>query len=342
MRSLIVFIFAPLLVGCSSEPASGTAGRAQSKSPSLADLWTGKAAWVQDQSNIGWDFNMHFISILKPARELHAYYITSYLPPDKIWRMTVGRARSRDGLQWTNEGMVLDVGDLTNRSARAWDDRMTSFPGALKDGDVWYLVYEGAGHDFAAAPGDIGLATSSDGIHFQKHPNNPILRHNTNDWERINIGTPSLYEENGIWYLFYHGFDGRVCQIGVASGTSLTNLTRSAANPIVPTSDRISAWDTGTTGKRSSIMKEGGFYYMAFEGSTSQPYVQAKWSSGLARSTNLLTGWTKCPGNPVIPQTTSSFGYDGPELLRLNATWYLYTRSANTNTTTRFRLEVHN
>jgi hypothetical protein len=165
------------------------------------------------------------------------------------------------------------------------------------------------------------------------------LRHNTNDWERVNIGTPSLYKENGVWYLFYHGFDGNVCQIGVASGPSLTKLTKSPANPILPVAAGTSAWDTGTIGKRSSIVKEGKYYYLAFEGSTPQPYKNAKWSSGLARSTKLTSGWVKFPGNPIIPQTSGGMGNDGPELLRLNDAWYLYVRTAG-NKTQRFRLET--
>ena len=173
-----------------------------------------------------------------------------------------------------------------------------------------------------------------------KHPNNPILRHNPDGWERTNIGTPSLYKEKGVWYLFYHGYDGNVCQIGVASGTSLTNLTKSAANPILPVTPGNTAWDTGTIGHRSRIVKEGNYYYLAFEGSTLPPFEQSKWSSGLARSTNLTSAWTKFTSNPMIPQTPGGMGYDGPELLRLGGAWYLYVRMPGGNITGRFRLET--
>jgi len=91
-----------------------------------------------------------------------------------------------------------------------------------------------------------------------------------------------------FWYLFYHGFDGSKVRIGVASGTTLTNLAKYAGNPIL-TPD-VGAWDSGTVGRRSSIVKEGGDYYFAYEGSTDYPFNTAKWSSGLARSTDLLTG----------------------------------------------------
>ena len=310
--------------------------------PTLTDFWNGKAAWVKDAGKIGSSFGFHYVSILPGDHNLWAYYIHNYTAADGKFKMTIGCARGTDGINWTNDGMVLDVSrevTATNGASPAWDDRLTSFPGAWKEGKTWYLVYEGAGENIAFSPGDIGLATSSDGRDFVKHPNNPILRHNPDGWERVNIGTPSLYREKGIWYLFYHGYDGNVCQIGVASGTSLTNLTKSVSHPILPVTPGTAAWDTGTTGKRSSIVKEGPYYYFAFEGSTAQPFAQSKWSSSLARSTNLTSGWTKFPGNQIIPQTPGGMGYDGPELLRLGGAWYLYVRTPAGNETERFRLE---
>ncbi len=306
--------------------------------PTLTDFWNGKALWVKDADKIGTNFGFHFISVLRGGTDIQAYYIHNYPATDGRIKMAIGRARGRDGLHWTDDGMVLDVGHPTNGITRGWDDRITSFPGIWRDGNTWYLVYEGAAEDIPFSPGDIGLATSRDGTHFVKYSNNPILRHNPTGWERVNIGTPSLFKENGVWYLFYHGYDGNVCQIGVASGVNLTNLTKSTANPILPVTPNAAAWDSGTTGHRSGIVKEGAYYYFAFEGSTPQPYASAKWSSGLARSTNLLSNWTKFPGNPIITQTPGGMGYDGPELVRIGADWYLYTRQPNNNGTGRFRL----
>jgi hypothetical protein len=309
--------------------------------PTLTDLWNGNAMWVKDAENIGRDFGFHFISIHHDTRDLQAYFIYNYKTADGKLKSAIGLARSNDGVTWSNDGMVLDVNCTTNEwamNAVSWDNRLASFPGIWKDNGVWYLVYEGAAENIAFSPGDIGLATSTDGTNFVKYPNNPILRHETNGWERVNIGTPSLYKEHGVWYLFYHGFDSQVCQIGVASGTSLTNLTKSTTNPILPTPVQTNAWDVGTIGKRSCIVKEGQFYYFAFEGSTHQPYELAKWSSGIARSTNLTSGWTKSLRNPVIPQTSGGFGYDGPELLHLGGTWCLYIRPPNSNSCERFRL----
>jgi predicted RNA binding protein YcfA (HicA-like mRNA interferase family) len=332
--------FAPSLAAADQPPSTSVGSK-----PTLTDLWNGNAAWTPDTDKIGAAFGFHFISILPDNGNLYAYYIQNRTAPDGKLNITVGRAHGTDGVNWTDDGTVLDVGPArpsTNPIPPSWDDRLASFPAIWKDGDTWYLVYEGASEDPKTSPGDIGLATSTDGKTFVKHRHNPILRHNPGGWERANIGTPSLYKEAGTWYLFYHGYDGNVCQIGVATGTSLTDLTKSPANPILPVTPGASAWDTGTTGHRSRIVKEGIYYYCAFEGSTLPPFENAKWSSGLARTTNLTGPWTKFPGNPMIPQTAIGMNYDGPELLRLNETWYLYIRHVDPdhgNATMRFRLE---
>ncbi|MBI1748340.1 MAG: hypothetical protein HYR55_17425 [Acidobacteria bacterium] len=202
-----------------------------------------------------------------------------------------------------------------------FDNRLASFPGIWKDGDTFYLVYEGAGED-RQWPGDIGLATSTDGLHFAKHPNNPILRHE-GGWESANIGTPSLWKEGDTWYLFYHGFDGRRVQIGVATGVDLAALNKYPGNPIVPAGP-FGNWDEGTVGKRS-LLQQDGVYYMIFEGSTRPPYDRARWSSGVARSPDLFN-WEKFSGNPLIPQTSSGFGYDGPEFVTIGGTVWTYFR----------------
>jgi predicted GH43/DUF377 family glycosyl hydrolase len=305
------------------------------KAPTLTDLWDGKAAWVPDAEKIGASFDFHFPSIVPQPDGLSGFYIHNYTPADGRFKMSIGRARGSDGLHWTDEGKVIDVG-----APGSWDDRIASFAGAWKDGDTWYLVYEGAGENVAASPGDIGLATSKDGKTWVKDPDNPILRHETTGWERTNIGTPSLFKEGDTWHLFYHGYDGNVCQIGVASGPDLKKLNKSSANPILPVTPGATAWDTGTTGHRSTIVKEGKYYYFAFEGSTPPPFQFSKWSSGLARTTALTGAWEKCPRNPLIAQTPGGMGFDGPELVRIGETWFLYVRTPASNTTQRFKLEA--
>ena len=154
-------------------------------------------------------------------------------------------------------------------------------------------------------------------------------------WEKQNIGTPSLYHADGQFYLFYHGFGKSAnggpddCQVGLATGTDLTKLKRVGNGPIIRTSKK--GWDSGTVGKRS-ILKQGEYYYMAFEGSTDQPYDKAKWSTGLARLKSLTGPWEKFAQNPVLPATEKGFGYDGPEFIAIDERLYIYFREPKGDT----------
>lgn len=216
-----------------------------------------------------------------------------------------------------------------------WDGYCASFPGIFKDNGQYFLVYEGSNPAIGSA-GDIGLAMSADGLKFHRHEQNPILTHNTSGWEEANIGTPTVFKEGSVWYLLYHGFDWTDCQNGIASGTDILNLTKYASNPTIPTVN--GTFESGTTGRRSTLWKSPstGLYYMAYECSTEQPYPTAQWSTCIARSQNKYS-WEKYASNPIIP-ISNGFGNDGPELIVINGTTYLYVRSA-TGGMDRYRLQ---
>jgi len=273
---LILLLLALGCSSCSNRDIKASCKNAE-KSP-LSYFWDGNGEFVVDTANhyMGMDFGMHFISTVWDNGTLYTYYIVN--KPDG--KFAVGLATSIDGITFTDQGIVVDVG-----AAGQWDDERASFPGICKEGNIWYMVYEGS-------PG---------------------------------------------------GFDLDDCQIGVATGENLLNLAHhSTTVPVIPTSD--DDWDCGTTGKRSSfIVKEGNYYYMAYEGSTDQPYNTARWATGLARSTNLLT-WTQCSRNPVISQTVSGMSFDGPDIVKTpDNTLHIYYRSPNPknlNTTSRATLMI--
>jgi len=122
-------------------------------------------------------------------------------------------------------------------------------------------------------------------------------------------------------------------QVGLATLQPGGGLVKHPANPILKTAP--TGWDSGTVGRRSRILKEGAFYYMAYEGSTDAPFDKAQWSTGLARSVDLVA-WEKAPANPVIP-VKNGFGNDGPELVAWNGQLILYVRG-DANGTDRYVL----
>ncbi len=274
----------------------------QCRSQTLADFWNGRATFVCDNQIYGTK-GMHFISVVQHEGE---YYVYGILPSPT--GLGIGLWRSKEMTNFVFDRTILAP------SVAPWMKRMASFPGAFKDGNKWYLTFEGAGE----SPGDIGLATSTNGTDFTVETA-PLLVHQTSGWERQNIGTPWLTKIDGQFILYYHGFGERAnspsddCQVGAATGTNIHALQRVAGNPLIRTQN--DQWDTGTIGKRD-IISEGGFYYMVVEISGEQPYATTRWSTGIWRAKNILGPWEHCPRNPVLPVTDSGMGYDGPTWVR--------------------------
>ena len=227
------------------------------------------------------------------------------------------------------------LGEIVVGAGRApfHDTRLASFPGVWKEGEDWTMVYEAADAE-GDWSGDISLASSDDGWIWTKDEDNPILQNSSEGWDSVRIGRPSLWFEDGTWTLLYEGYDGEDVQIGIAQGPSLKELEREASNPVLQTAP--GAWDSGSVGARD-LRKEGAWYYMAYEGSTDGPFDTASWSTGLARSTDLV-GWERYEDNPLLPETGEGFGYDGPELIETpDGALHLYYRDEG-NTTKRATL----
>lgn len=299
----------------------------------LADVFNNTARFATDTKYTGFgsSFGMHFIADVRDtsAATNYVYYINGYVQGG-VTKYRTNLATTQDGINFYDSGPVLSP-SLPN------DSRIASFASVYKDGATWYMAYEAASID-SSNLGNIMLATSSNGVNWTKYAT-PILT-KSRSWESANIGTPTLIKYNGIWYLFYHGFNYTDLNVGVATGTSLTSLTRAnGGNPILTNG---SGWDSGTIGKRA-ITRQNNVWYMVYEGSTDQvggSFENSRWSTGLARSTNLIN-WEKYSGNPVLPQTSGGFGNDGPEFLQpanSSQLFVYYRRPINTSITDRAKI----
>src|SRR5207249_4043528 len=77
--------------------------------PSLEDFWSGKDTWISDAGGLGHSFGFHALSIIRGNDALWAYYIHNYRVGGRN-KSATGRASSLDGVTWTDDGIVVDVG----------------------------------------------------------------------------------------------------------------------------------------------------------------------------------------------------------------------------------------
>ncbi len=294
----------------------------------LDGLFTGDTVETMQMKDMGKDFKMHFPDMIYNNGEYWAYYITYKTETGKGG---VGLATSVDGKNWTDRGCVL-------QPSEDYDCNGAYFAGVWLDDDgTFYLAYECKGGEETeyGTLENVALATSSDGINWDKE--GVILYKNPEiEWQLANVGTPDLYKKDGVWYLFFHGFDYTDCQIGVAYGEDLHNLTV-VPDPIIRTEDETPY--SGTVGRRDVIFVDG-YYYMVYEVSTDQAeeggYNKSYWTHMFARSRDLIN-WETIEA-PIITQTNSDgsakpgMGYDGPCWMIIGRHIYVYVRISNRTT----------
>jgi beta-fructofuranosidase len=116
-----------------------------------------------------WDF-----WLAQDGPDYHVFYLQaprSLRDPElRHWNASIGHAVSQDLRTWQVLPDVLRPGPPGD-----WDDYTTWTGSVLRHEALWYLFYTGTNQVEKGLVQRIGLATSSDLIHWDRHPENPIL-----------------------------------------------------------------------------------------------------------------------------------------------------------------------
>ena len=110
---------------------------------------------------------------------------------------SIAYATSADGIQWTKyEGNPV----LSQKGAY--------YPAVLNIEDtymMWYSLPNTADDKHVA----IFLATSTDGIQWTPHPDNPVLlRGQAGDWDSESVLEPSVYFDGRVFHMWFTGSAG--------------------------------------------------------------------------------------------------------------------------------------
>jgi len=142
--------------------------------------------WIESPSVI-WD-------------EEDGLYKMWYTGVDRNWKIRIGYAFSPDGINWTKykNNPVLDLG-----KEDSWEDLWVAVCSVNKRGNLYEMWYCGVSKtdmsDGIVNSPKIGLAISFDGLHWEKHPGNPIL---SNAW------APTVVLYNGEYKMWYESTTG--------------------------------------------------------------------------------------------------------------------------------------
>ncbi len=203
--------------------------------------WTkyGSATPVFGPDSTGWD--SHFLDtpdILYDGQfKLYYFGDSDNDPPGGA----IGLAVSSDGVSWSRVGTspVLSPG-----ADGDWDGLFLESPTVLYDpsSGLYFMYFSGADTTWRVR---IGGATSPDGIHWTKMPENPVLTPGgASDWDGFAVATPTVLKRDTLFEMWYCGAsvedilaDGDIDTLWIGYATSNDGVvwTKHPENPLIGT-----------------------------------------------------------------------------------------------------------
>ncbi len=184
--------------------------------------------WVLYGSSEKWDAGgpNRVASILFIDGIYHMWYAGTNngdLTVNPYWR--IGYATSTDGLSWTKQNNGNPVIEPTEQ----WELKNVSFPTVIYENGQYKMWY-GAGS--ADPPTQIVYAYSTDGINWIKPPSeNPVITRTAFAWDSSALTVSSAMNDNGVYKIWYSGFDGRWA-IGLATSPAIPVVATPTPTPI--------------------------------------------------------------------------------------------------------------
>lgn len=215
--------------------------------------------------------------ILKEDSIYHMWYTGFREGPGQPMRC--GYATSSDGLTWSRfeNNPVIDSG---------WIEDMM----VLKHEDAYYMFAEGT-DDVAH------MLTSTDRINWKEHGPLDIRQVNGDPLSPGPYGTPTVWIEDGVWYLFYERNDQGIWLARSNDRKVWTNIQDEPVISMGPeTYDQYGV-------AVNQIVKYKGKYYAYYHATEFEDWHE--WTSCVAISDDLVH-WTKYELNPIMRDNKSS------------------------------------
>jgi predicted GH43/DUF377 family glycosyl hydrolase len=252
-------------------------------------VFNGNSSLLADPLRLDWAFRPAVI--FDPSKNAYQSWFSSLTPWAGSYEFAFSNACSFDGSNWYyySKNPVLQAGP------GAFDAAYLSACSVLKDAGGYKMYYSArtAGTNFS-----IGLATSSDGIHWQKYGGNPIVMIGApGSWDDVFVEMPKVLLVDGTYYMWYMGYDGLAGRIGLATSVDGVSWTKHPSNPVLAPG-APGSWDGYWLGE-GSVVFANGVFYMLYMGAPGD-YLER---IGLATSTNGYS-WQKYSGNPVMVPTS--------------------------------------
>lgn len=181
-------------------------------------VWRRNARRPLEPDGAGWegDYIAGNGSAMVRADFLWYWYVAGPrgFPRIGLWKSYVGMPRPGGKIPDRKEPVpVLAAGPYMS-----WDERGVADPYVIRAGDQFYMYY--LGQDRARRQ-RLGVARSSDGVHWQKLRDNPILQlGGAGAFDENGLGEPAVWSYGGFYWMLFTGRDaGENRRLGLARST---------------------------------------------------------------------------------------------------------------------------
>ncbi|MBD3180941.1 hypothetical protein GF312_01545 [Candidatus Poribacteria bacterium] len=108
----------------------------------------------------------------------------------------IAYAESKDGLCWEHRDKPVLV------RGKGWDSYNVLYPHVLKQDGIYYMFYTG----MSSSKCYMGVATSNDGLDWEKYTGNPVISPGPEKWDSVYASCSSLVKNpDGSWSMYYAG-----------------------------------------------------------------------------------------------------------------------------------------
>lgn len=277
---LIAAVLTGLLISCGDKKAK----EQTSSMPFPGELvnfvpYEGNPVFSGTGDSTKWDEKIRERGFILKEDSTYYLWYTGYTKKTGNEMKYLGLATSQDGLKWTRNASNPIHSSL-------WVE------------DVFVLKQDSLYYMFAESRGDSAhLLISSDRLHWKDQGALDVRMKNGEPIEKGPYGTPTVWKEGDIWYLFYERNDAA---IWLATSKDLKIWTNVQDEPVISCGPE--KYDKYAVAM-NQIVKHNDLYYGYYHASAFQDW--REWSTNIAVSKDLIH-WEKYKENPIMMNNTSS------------------------------------
>jgi predicted GH43/DUF377 family glycosyl hydrolase len=199
--------------------------------------WTKSGVILSRENNVGWDrVGAAGMTILRDNYDLHSlprikkhdgkYWMVYHSYPEAGYEngpASIGLAYTDDESLLTWQRLPQPVMKWNDGDSAQWESGGLYKGCLIEHGNRFYLFYnaknipEGAWHE------QIGVAFSDDLYHWKRYEKNPVIQVSEGRWDSTFCSDPYIGFNNGVFVMYYFGFDRKHAQDGIAFSIDLLN-----------------------------------------------------------------------------------------------------------------------